>query len=287
MPNLTRMRDIEEKLPYVDDCDVLAKATSDSLLRLALEMSRPVNWWGTGLAPQDLLPVAEQGIPVKWVPAPAVLKALAAAPPDDRPVFLLSHEEEIMSHCRSVLDECSDDSLGDDRYLLIRACDTFGAGFHEAAIALGVAVAERHAVWTSMIRAGVLASLGAATFDEIQKNLRRMHKEDRYRLAKKELESGTLSQEFDVPRQALIAPLPVFFTPFRPDRGDTVPGVLSRHAVAHRPTIEHFSRENAIMAMMLATSLLKEREEYRDYLEIDMDRETDSRVRKAAGRAPA
>jgi hypothetical protein len=90
-----------------------------------------------------------------------------------------------------------------------------------------------------------------------------------YRLAKEELASGTLNQGFDIPRKALIAPIPRFFEPFYPDRGDPVPSSLSRHAVAHQPTVEHFSRENAIMAVMLASSLLRERESYRDYFYID------------------
>ncbi|HXL93695.1 MAG TPA: hypothetical protein VN969_32590 [Streptosporangiaceae bacterium] len=262
------MRDIEGKLPFVDDCDVLKKAESDRLLRLALEMSRPVNWWGTGLAPHDLLPIAEQGIPVKWVPAPTVLKALAAALPGDRVALLLSYTEEILSNCRSIIDSYSADSFGDTKVLLLRAFDAFDAGFHEAAIALAVAVAEGHALWASRLRTGVLASLGAPSFDQVLKNLQQIHKERGYRLAEKELASGTLNQDFDIPRRALIAPIPTFFTPFHPDKGEPVPVMLSRHVVTHQPTIDHFSRGNAIMAMMLATSLFVEREEHRDYIYI-------------------
>ena len=62
----------------------------------------------------------------------------------------------------------------------------------------------------------------------------------------------------DVLRNALIAPIVGFFKPFRVKNGDPIPTALSRHVVAHRATRVHFCEENALLALMLVTSLLRE-----------------------------
>jgi hypothetical protein len=264
------MHDIEQKLPFVDDSDVVQKSESDPLLRAALELSRPVNWWGTGLPPDSILPIGEQGIPIKWVPVQDVLTNLAAAPPDDQVAVIEANQKRILGDCRAIIDKLSDSSLSDARRLVLRAFDTFSAGYHEGALALSVAVAEEHALWAGTIRAGLVAAQGGGNLEEIVERYRRNLRRKKYQLARIELGSGTLSHDFDVPRKALIAPIPKFFTPFYPGSGQPAPDALSRHVVAHRPTIGHFSTGNAILAMMLATSLLKEREEYREYICLDV-----------------
>jgi hypothetical protein len=61
-----------------------------------------------------------------------------------------------------------------------------------------------------------------------------------------------------MPRKVLIAPIHRFFTGWYPDRGQKPPDGLSRHVVAHQPTQQHFSPENALLSLMLVTSLLRE-----------------------------
>jgi hypothetical protein len=273
MPRFTTIKDIEDQLPYVDDHDVLRKAKSNPDLQLALEMSRPPNWWGTGLKPEQLLPIAGEGIPVAWVPSPVILKELVAAQPGKRIDLLMSRAEEIVSQCRLLLDEChvtSFTSFNDRKLLLLRALDTFEAAYHEAAMALAVVVAEGPAVWASRLYVGVLASVGVSSstpgeyMQKIEKRIRDMTKNQRYRLAETELNSPILWHGFDVPRRALLAPVPRFFHSFQVDKGDPVPDALSRHAVVHEPTVEHFSRENALLAIMLGTSLLRAYEAHCD-----------------------
>jgi len=271
MPTFTTMQDLEDKLPEVDDLDVLEKTKSDPLLKTALQLSRPVNWWGSGLGPQQILPIAEQGIPVSWIPDQEILVVLAAARPKDRPAILLSYEDAIVSQCRACLEEVKNTDFADTKQLISRSIDTLDAGFHEAAIALAVAVAEGLALWASRLRAGVIESLKGGDMMEISKRVNRRLASlgESYRLAREELASGTLVQGFDVPRRALIAPIPTFFEPFYPGKGDPVPVYLSRHAVAHQPTVEHFNRANAITAVMLASSLLRARDEHLDYVYIE------------------
>jgi hypothetical protein len=209
-------------------------------------------------------------MPIKWVPAQDVLIDLAAAQPDDRVAVIEANQNRILGDCHVIVDQLSDSSLSDASCLVLRAFDTFTAGYHEGALALSVAVAEEYALWAGTIRAGLVAAQGGGNLEEIMERYRRNLKKEKYRLARIELESGTLGHDFDVPRKALIAPIPKFFTPFRPESGQPAPDALSRHVVAHRPTVGHFSTGNAILAMMLATSLLKEREEYHEYIYLDV-----------------
>jgi hypothetical protein len=273
MPWPITSEDVEAQLPYVDDPDVLAKAEYNPALELALVWFRPVNWWGTGLKPERLLPIAEDGIPVAWVPDPVILKGLVDAQPGERIALLVSHAEEIAGHCRALIDECpmiSHTSFSDRKLLLLRALDAFEATYHEAAMALAVNVAEGLAVWISTLNIGGLVSAGKLgkiplwRTEETVEKIAEIIWSERYKLAKKELNSGILNRGLMVHRHALIAPIPRFFKSFYPHKGDAVPDTLSRHAVAHQPTIEHYSHGNALLAIMLATSLLREYEAHQD-----------------------
>jgi hypothetical protein len=264
MPRFTTFGDVLSQLPYVDDPDVLRKAESNQALELALRLSRPVNWWGTGLKPEQLLPVAEEGIPDAWLPSPAILKGLVDAKPGKRIALLMSHAEEIVDNCRFLIGECymiSNTSFIDRKPLLLRALDTFEAGYYEAAMALAVNVAEGLALWASRLFVGVLPSIHGS-IDARLKLIDHMRKHQKYGLAAKELDSGILDHGMQVSRRALLSPIPRFFLHFDPDGGDAVPDTLSRHAVAHRPTVEHYSQENALLAIMLATSLIREHEDH-------------------------
>jgi hypothetical protein len=46
---------VHDQLKHVDDLDVLEKARGNPELQIALDMSRPVNWQGTGIEPGAIL----------------------------------------------------------------------------------------------------------------------------------------------------------------------------------------------------------------------------------------
>ena len=50
--------DVIEQLAYVDDPDVVERAGTLTALKIALEMTRPRNWWGTGLDPKIVFGIA-------------------------------------------------------------------------------------------------------------------------------------------------------------------------------------------------------------------------------------
>jgi hypothetical protein len=62
--------------------------------------------------------------------------------------------------------------------------------------------------------------------------------------------------------QVLIAPLPRFFTRYIPEKGDPLPEGLSRHAVAHQPTLSHFSETNTLLSLMLVTSIVRQMQDW-------------------------
>lgn len=48
-----------------------------------------------------------------------------------------------------------------------------------------------------------------------------------------------------------------FFTPWRPSDATPPPSHLSRHVVAHQAAVEHFTATNALLSLMLVTSIIR------------------------------
>src|ERR1700686_2310347 len=91
--------DVIAESDHVDDLDVDV-----------LEMIQPENWWGKDLSPKVLFAIArDDGIPVIWVPQPEVLLALAAALDHKaRLSVLLARKQEIIDHCKMLIQDCDD-----------------------------------------------------------------------------------------------------------------------------------------------------------------------------------
>lgn len=258
---MTRFKDVIEQFDHVDDPDVLEKAKTNSALAHALGMSRPRNWHGTGLTPDQILPIAtDSAIPVAWVPPGHVLRALAAAAPTDRVRVLLVHEAEILDECRTLLKECEDAWVKEERTLITRAVAAYDAGFFEAAMALAVAIGEPLALWASEPRVQSFDSEAAKVAWEAKKKA-----VGRYGVAKLELGAvnpGDKLNRIEILRHALIGPIDKFFTPFHANPGEQIPPTVSRHATVHKPTVTHLSKQNALIALMLDVSILREQQEW-------------------------
>lgn len=261
MPVL-RFKDVIDQFEHVDDPDVLEKAKTNTALRQALEMSRPQNWRGSGLSPDAILSIAvDGGIPVAWVPPSDVLKELADVKPDARVSVLMAHETAVLSHCHERLQECRDPWVQEERTLIGRALAAYEAGFHEGAMALAVAVGEPLALWASEPRVKVFDSEEDRAAWEAEK------KKNKYGLAKLEIgavKAGDKLRRLEVLRHALIGPIPKFFTPFHARPGEPIPDTVSRHATVHKPTVQHLSKANALLALMLCVSILREMQDWAD-----------------------
>ncbi len=255
------MKDIKEQFEFVDDPDAPERAKGNSALRIALDWLRPRNWHGSGLTPDQVLPIAsESGIPVAWVPPQSVLLELAAAEPQQRVAVLMASEHVVLDHCKLVFAECDDAELRDPQMLAGRAVRAFEDSHHEAAMALAVAVAEQPAIWASERRV-------LSFFSDDERKAYEKAVKSKYSLAQSELkvlETERARFRTGVPRRALLSPIPKFFQAFYPEQGHAVPETASRHATVHQPTVEHLTRENSLLAIMLCVSLLREQQAWID-----------------------
>ncbi len=248
------------QLDHVDDPDVLERIATNPALHHALEMARPRNWWGTCIDPKLLFSIArDDGIPVAWVP-----------PGGDASRTRCGAGRCSATRCvaRSAGGDCGgllegarrvprDPWLDDDVTLARKAIAAYRDGHHEAAMALAVSVGEPLATWASKGRVRSFDS--KADRDAWEKDRKNFKK--KYHWAKDEL--GIVG--LDVSRlvfkqQVLMAPIPRFFTPWFPEGGDPPPEFLSRHVVVHQPMLAHFSVENALVAIMLVASILREQQ---------------------------
>jgi hypothetical protein len=259
------MGDVVAELDHVDEPDVLERVKTSRALQLALEMSRPGNWWGTGLDPMALFKIAhEEGIPLAWVPRAEVLTELAmAASKGARRSVLRKRRTEILEDCKHEVKECDESSLGEYRHLTDRAITALIDGHHEAAMALAVSVSEPLAIESS-----TPPVMGFLSEDEAREWHKRRETSEKtltgkYKWAGEELERmqpKVARARFT--HQILIAPIPRFFASWYPGRGQPLPESLSRHVVAHQASRNHFSVENSLVALMLTTSLLREQQEW-------------------------
>jgi hypothetical protein len=123
---------------------------------------------------------------------------------------------------------------------------------------LPVAVGEPLALWASVPRVQMFES------DQAEQEWEANREKRKYRLAKLELEAAGPGPPRAVKahRKALIAPIPRFFTPFHGKQDEKIPDTVSRHATVHQPTVEHLSRKNALLALILCVSLLRQQQDW-------------------------
>ncbi|MET8265293.1 hypothetical protein ACWD8I_07020 [Micromonospora arida] len=256
--------DILKQMDHVDDVDVVGRAASSPALQTALEWSRPRNWWGIGIDPLLLFNLArDAGIPLAWVPRGEIIRELVAAPSKSAMnSTLVRRSALVLEDCSTVVAECTDERLQDQLPLAEAAIAAYCGGHPEAAMALAVSLSEPLALWASTKR--------FRSFDSREERdawERRLEKVRKYRLAEFELGAEPPDKRFGFKDLLVMAPIPRFFTPWFPDQGAPQPEALSRHVVAHQPTVQHFSAENCLVAIMLMASLLRQQQDFCEALE--------------------
>lgn len=252
---------------HVDDPDVLDRIGSDPALSIALGSSRHPNWWGTGAGGELLIAARAEGLPLAWVPRRAIVRLLAAAAtPGERAEILKNHPGEILTDCAAALDECTHPWIANDVVLARKALEAVKAGQHEAGMALAVCMGEPLAAWAATPRVQAFESdADHETWTRRRKN------GSKYGWAQIEIERAGNDYEraANFQYQVLIAPLPRFFTPWTPESGKPRPSALSRHVVAHQAALDHFSPENALLSIMLISSILREQQDWSEQVEAD------------------
>ncbi|MFL6116197.1 MAG: hypothetical protein ACJ786_33305 [Catenulispora sp.] len=231
-----RFAEVIAELDHVDDPDVLERSKSSPALQAALVMSRPENWWGTGISPEKLLKIAESdGIPIVWLPDGETLVALVAAcNKAARAQVLIERTGQIVEDCVRTFGECTDPWLADQVKLARQAIAAF-PDHPETAMSHAVMVSEALAVWGSTPR--------VQAFDSQQQQeawTQKLGNTSRYGWARLELErADSAGKKSGMYWRALAAPIPSFFTDWHPYRNMAIPPNLSRHVVAHNPVAEH------------------------------------------------
>lgn len=171
------------------------------------------------------------GIPVVWVPRFEVLEALVAASDADVPGCLEAHHAEILDDCAVALSEITDSTweLHGTVAIFRDAVDACQRGSHNPAQALASNVWDTTVVWGYG-----RGHRGAA---------------ERFRAGHNQQEVRTAF--------TLIAGIPALAT-YRPADGDPIPTTWNRHASVHSVVPDQYTLANALVAIMMATSLLRE-----------------------------
>ena len=206
----------------------------------AFRRNGPPNWQDLDadflLGP--LVEIAESGIPTAWVPSAVVLEALIDADDADRPGVLLTHRAVVLEDCVRVCTEITAVDLQEQVVLLREALEVAQNGHLAAAQALGASIFDTTLRHT--FKPTKLAGYYKAVKDAI---------EDHH-------ETAPLTNM----RWGIVhAPAVLVLDMFLP--GNPVPADFNRHASVHAAGAVQYHPANALIALMLATSLLREAHE--------------------------
>jgi hypothetical protein len=180
---------------------------------------------------RQLLGLAEAGIPVTWVPRASILAELLEADPEERLNVLLAHRDEILSDCATVSAPTRTGPFAQQATFLGEAITAFNHGLHAAAQALAASVMD-----TLLRRA-------------VHEPVRRGY----YNKVKDTVDSITFPElAWAVTHWPVLTALATF------NGEDAVPPMFNRHATAHAVNDIQYTTTNALVAVMLATSVLRE-----------------------------
>ncbi|MBW0275323.1 hypothetical protein ATM97_29035 [Nocardia sp. MH4] len=211
---------------------IVTPAVSDLLRSLAKRY--PSNWPEDDALDFELAReiVEDDGIPIAYIPRAEIVADLAEA--DDRVgrvEILVARTADIVDDCREALDRRVHPKVAAQKVLLERAIETLEQGHLESAQALAVNICD------TLITEHINESHGKAKNQCVVKNLAEA------------FATNTLRYTLGV------APVVNLLTEWSPKSGKPRPAPLSRHVSVHRAHPEHYTPENAVLAVMVATSL--------------------------------
>ena len=204
--------------------------------------SRPANWPTDINLSHIITVIQDDGLPLVWIPrAEIVSMVLSASDRQARVRVLLDHSNELFEDCREVLDGISHASLNGQLPLARKALEALEAGYGEAAQALAVVVTET----------AVARGLGGRYAD----------------VKKQVLFDPDLVHYTELRLRAALAPIGPFYTTWYASSGMPAPEGLSRHVAVHQADKDHYTPGNAVVAVLLATSVLRALQELQELAE--------------------
>jgi hypothetical protein len=194
------------------------------------------------LADKAIAIIQGEGIPLVWVPRPETVRALVGATnADARDTILLASRDDISDDCTGVLTEITDAELMPLADLGAQALAALRDGHAAPAQALATNVFDT--LLRDMGRRGVIfgGPLGYFKYDKVRKRIEPVSDE-------------TLISQYRA-ACVLAAAVPALQN-YEP--ADPAPVRFVRHATAHRAGPEQYTPVNAIVAVMLMASMLRE-----------------------------
>ena len=193
--------------------------------------------------------VKQDGIPLAWVPrGDIVVRLVHAEGIEGRRAILADREADIVQDCFTCLDDVDAPELAE-----------FVANAREAIRAFQDQHAKPAQALATVVLDAVLRLLFAAPNFS-------------YGGIRRQLADVWDNAPLQYMRSALVlAAIPGALEQFWPDRGDPVPVRFNRHASAHTVYAEQFTRTNALVAIMIITSLLRETHESAWYVAPDAE----------------
>lgn len=196
----------------------------------------PPNWPVDVELDRVITVVQDDGIPLVWVPREEIVtEVLSVADRSARTDVLLEHVDQLVDDCRAVLDGIPAGPLDDQTHLALRALDALQEGHVEAAQALAVLVTET----------AVSRTLGR-----------------KYPVVKKQVFFDKTVTFGALRLRAALAPIGPFYQPWWPRSGQVPPSSLSRHVSVHQADRTHYTKANGVIAVLLATSVLRGLQEF-------------------------
>lgn len=205
-------------------------------LRSLAETFFPPNWKGVEHPEFDVIEtiLLDDGIPLAWVPAQAVLQAVFDAPDAaTRRQVIGRRWKRIVSNCEDVLGEVGHVSLQ-----------------HHQPFATDIVCALRdgHVPAAQALAANLLDSI-----------LRRNFSNDSFKMVTRNKKGGARFDLDDYQARAAFTLAPIWraYAEYWESQGDPIPRIFGRHPSAHAVSRAQYSRVNAVVALMLVTSLLR------------------------------
>lgn len=205
-------------------------------LRSLAETFFPPNWKGVEHPEFDVIEtiLLDDGIPLAWVPNQATLQAMFDAPDAATRRRVIGRRwKGIVSSCEVVLGEVNHASLQR----------------HQPFVAEVVcALREGHVSAAQALAANLLDSI-----------LRRNFSKSSFKVVTMNKKGGTRFDLDDYQARAAFTLAPIWraYAEYWESQGDPIPRTFGRHPSAHAVSRTQYSRVNAVVALMLVTSLLK------------------------------
>lgn len=207
--------------------------------RLLIEEHAPSNWpaLDAPIEHKRLHNVALSGIPVAWLPRAEVLIELADCEPDAYLATLSRFDAEIVEDCQRVTEPMLAGPYSEQAVFIGQCLEAFSVGAFAACQALAAVVAE------TALRYGFVPSKRFGWGGDLKAHIN---------------ESKTFEPK-DYRRTLVLVPFENAYRGF--DYEDTSEDVFGRNITLHRVDSTQYTPANALVALMLAVSALRETHE--------------------------